>query len=545
MDQSPNLILALNLAGSIALLLWGSYTVRAAVEKAYAAKIGAFISSASSSRIKSFFCGLASAMILQSTTATVMLTASFITSGLLTLGIAIVIILGADMGSAIAVRILFLDLSFLAPLMLFLGLCFHRFSRTWRRQQLGRIFIGLGLMLLSIQLIKQTISPIAAEPLSDDILNLLDSAAWIALILAAIATWLAHSSVAVILVIAAMADSGLMQPPLFIATLLGANIGAGMIALFLVNRHHEETFSAVLANFVMRLGLGIVLFVISSIVVGQVSQFGSTAGVQVINMHITFNLILAVLFVPLNNQVAHFAKWLLNAGKPGNISTDAHAPGSSLDSALVQKPDLAISCARREAFRLADNTEALFAKALQMFEASDRLVIEKFIRCDAEINARNKAIQGYLSETRRYIHQKAEDKHNQEQDLDEILRFASTMENIGDIVSHNLARLANKRIDRGVVFSSAGYEELSLIHTEVLNLIQMEITHFAAHRKTKQKPKKKLIQSITALGQESIASHRLRLSDRKTTSIGTSSIHMDAVRDMLQVVDYLSHIEFN
>ena len=524
-------------------MLWGSYTIRAAVEKAYSDKIGAFIASASGSRLKSFFCGLGSALILQSTTATVMLTASFITSGLLSLGIAIVVILGADMGSAIAVRILFLDLSLLAPVLLFAGLCFHRFSHTWRRQQLGRIFIGLGLMLLSIQLIKQAIAPVAAEPLPDEILNLMDSAAWIALILAALATWLAHSSVAVILVIASMAEAGLMQPSLFLATLLGANIGSGMIPLFLVDRRHQETYSAVLANFSMRFGLAVVVYLLSFLVIRYIDVFGGSGGVQVINMHIAFNLTLALLFVPLNSRVAQFSTWLLNVRTPENLSPDTHSPGSGLDPDLVKKPKLALSCARREAFRLADNTEALFAKALEMFEASDRLIIERFIESDNEINERNKAIQRYLSEARRYIQSK-DDAENNEHELDTILRFASTMENIGDIVSYNLARLANKRIDRGVVFSSAGNEELSLIHAEVVKLIQMEVTAFASNDKPNQKQKTKLLNSITQLGQESLASHHRRLSERKTTSIGTSSIHVDAVRDMLQVADYLSRLEF-
>lgn len=519
--------------------------IRAAVEKAYSARIGAFIASASGSRLKSFFCGLGSALILQSTTATVMLTASFITSGLLTLGIAIVIILGADMGSAIAVRILFLDLSFLSPLLLFTGLCFHRLARTWRRQQLGRIFIGLGLMLLSIQLIKQTIAPVAAQPISDEILRLLESAAWVALILAALATWLAHSSVAVILVIASMAETGLIPPALFLAMLLGSNIGSGLIALLLVNRRHQETYSAVLANFVMRLGLAIIIFGLSFLVVQNISSFGSSGGVQVINMHITYNLILALLFVPLNNHVARFSIWLLNARQDTSLSPDSHSPGSGLDADLVKKPKLALSCARREAFRLADNTEALFAKALEMFEASDRLVIEGFIESDNEINARNKAIQRYLAEARRYIEFKDETVNEDEQHLDSILRFASTMENIGDIVSYNLARLANKRIDRGVVFSTAGYEELSSIHAEVVKLIQLEITNFASDGNAKPKTKLKLINSISQLGQESLTKHRQRLSDRQPTSMGTSSIHVDAVRDMLQVVDYLSHLKFN
>ncbi len=546
MTDSPKLLLILNLAGSIALLLWGSYMVRSAVEKAYSAKIGALIASMTGARLKSFFCGLVSALILQSATAAVILTTSFITSGLLSLSIAIVIIIGADMGSALAARILFFDLSFLSPSLLLTGLCFHRFARTWRGQQLGRIFIGVGLMLLSILLIRQAIAPLTNQPIPQNILGLLDSALWIGLMIAALLTWLAHSSVAVILVIATTAEAGLLQPPLFIAMLLGANIGSGLIALLLVNRRHIETYSAVLANFLMRLGLALLLFMLSFILIRWVGKFGATGGVQVINMHIAYNLMLALMFIPLSNAVARFSKWLVNSGKAEGLTPDSHAPGSSLNPDFVNKPALAISCTRREAFRLADNTEALFDKALHMFDATDRLVIAKFTEKDKEINARNKAIQRYLSETRRHIHKNQNKNHDSEQpyeaQLDEVLRFATTMENIGDIVSYNLARLAIKRIDRGVVFSSEGEEELNLIHAQILHLIQLETTNFASQGEAK-KSQATLITSIKQLGQESIAQHRLRLSNRRSSSIGTSSIHQDAVRDMLQVVDYISQIQ--
>ena len=544
MTDSHKLLLILNLAGSIALLLWGSYMVRSAVEKAYSSKIGAIIASMAGARLQSFFCGLVSALILQSATAAVMLTTSFITSGLLSLSIAIVIIIGADVGSALAVRILFLDLSFLAPLLLLAGLCFHRFARTWRMQQLGRILLGVGLMLLSIQLIRQVISPITSHPLPEEILGLLNSAAWLGLIMAALLTWLAHSSVAVILVIAALAEVGLLQPPLSIAMLLGANIGSGLIALLLVNRRHTETYSAVLANFLMRLGLALAAFMLSFLLIRWIGKFGATSGVQIINLHIAYNLMLALMFIPFNNTVARCSKWLMDSGKTESLTPDSHAPGSSLNPEFISHPKLAISCAQREAFRLADNTEALFGKALHMFAATDRLVIEKFIEKDKEINARNKAIQRYLSETRRHIHHKdsSDSERQYEQPLDEILRFATTMENIGDIVSYNLARLAIKRLDRGVVFSSEGEEELNLIHAQVLNLIQLEITNFASQGEVKSS-KEKRIESIIQLAQESMAQHRLRLSHRRSSSIGTSSIHQDAVRDMLQVVGYISHIQ--
>jgi phosphate:Na+ symporter len=542
---SPKLLFILNLAGCVALLLWGSYMVRGAVEKAYSARIGAFIKGTSRSQLKSLFCGLVSALVLQSTTAAVMLTTSFVRAGLLALPVAIVIIIGADLGSAIAVRILFLDLSFLGPLLLFTGLCLHRFAGTWRKQQLGRICIGLGLMLLSIQLIRQLIGPMAANAVSSDFLVMLDSSPWFGLVLAALATWLAHSSVAVILIVASMSQAGVLGPEIFLALLLGANIGSGLIPLTLVSKRHSDSYSAVVANCLMRSGLAVVVMVVSPLLIENMGAFGESGGSQVVNIHITFNIVLALIFVPLSNFVADFSRRLLSSGSSELLKPDSHVPGSSLDPGLVSKPQMALSCARREAFRLADNTEALFSTSLQMFEATDRLAVERFIERDREINMRNKAIQNYLAETRRHIHAKHGEQSDLERRLDEILRFSATMENIGDIVSYNLARLAVKRLDRGVEFSSTGFEELSVLHNEVVSLIQLEITNFAAGENARKKPRDKLIDQITQLGKESISSHRLRLSARKSSSIGTSSIHQDAVRDLMQVVTYIANMEIS
>ena len=543
MFMSPRVEFLLSLAGSVSLLLWGSYMLRAAVEKAYSSKISTFICSASGSRLKSFSCGVASAVVLQSTTATILLTTSFVSAGLLSLAVAIVVILGADLGSAFAARILFLDLSFLAPLLLLTGLCFHRFSKTWKRQQLGRIIIGLGLMLLAIQLIKQVVAPMAAQPVSPELMAFLTSASWLMLIITALVTWIAHSGVAVVLVIASMAGTGIISDEISTSAVLGANVGSGLIALLLVSRRNLDAYSAVLANFLMRAVLSVIVLILSSLILPYIDMLGDQPGIRIINFHIAFNIVLAVLFVPFNVQLADFCRSLLESRQPENILPESHAPGSCLDPNMVSKPVLALSCARREAFRLADNTEALFMRAMDMFDVTDRLVIEQFVARDSEINARNKAIQGYLSEVRRIIHDKEGSESGYEKVLDGILRFSTTLENIGDVVSHNLARLAVKRLDRDVRFSSVGSDELREVHEEVLKLIQLEITNFSADGMVKSKARDKLIDSIRDLSRESMAKHRQRLSNRKSNSMSTSSIHQDTLRDLMQVVNLIANIK--
>ena len=535
MHASPQLLFALNLAGGVCLLLWGSYTVRMAVEKAYAGRIGSLVSGATGSRLRAFAGGVFSAAVLQSATAAILLTTSLVTSGLLPLTTAVVVILGADLGSAIAVRVLYLDLSFLPPALLCIGLALHRLSANWRHQQLGRIFLGLGLILLSIQMLRQSVAPLADSPLPADLLAAFNALPLIALLASALFTWAAHSSVVVVLIIAALADAGMVGAPLFVFAVVGANIGAGLIALFLANPRHLDSYGAVLANFLMRAALGLVALAAADGIEAHLDALGATAGARVINAHLLFNGVLALVFVPLGARVARLARWLIASRNPEALAAEAIAPGAGLDPAAIAHPRQALSCARREAFRLADNTEALFRNALTMFEATDRSMIERFVALDAEINARNKAIQRYLSEVRRHA-VKDGDGDDDEAMLDQILRFSTTMENIGDVVSHNMARLAIKRLDRGVEFSSAGREELHSLHAEVLKVIQLDITNFAAGDQLSRKAASKQVAAAMELASDSIARHRRRLSERKASSIDSSSIHQDTVRDLMQVV---------
>ena len=533
---SPNLLFALNIAGAVCLLLWGSYTVRMAVEKAYAGRIGSLVSGATASRLsglrglRAFAGGVFAATVLQSATAAILLTTSLVTSGLLPLTTAVAVILGADLGSAIAVRVLYLDLSFLPPLLLCVGLAMHRLSANWRHQQLGRIFLGLGLILLSIQLLRQSVAPLADSP-SEALVAALNALPLIALLVSALFTWAAHSSVAVVLIIASLADAGLVGAPLFASAVVGANIGSGLIALFLANHRHLDSYAAVLANFLMRTALGTLALALGGWIEANIGLLGASAGAQVINAHLAFNLVLALVFVPLGGRVAALAKWIITSRNPETPGSGAIAPGAGLDPALIGKPKRALSCARREAFRLADNTEALLAGALSLFEATDRSMIEQYVGRDQEINARNKAIQRYLSEVRRHAGDPGDEAM-----LDQILRFSTTMENIGDVISHNMARLALKRLDRGVTFSGAGHEELHALHAEVLKVIQLDITNFASDDRLSRKATARQITAAMELARDSVARHRRRLSERKSSSIDTSSIHQDTVRDLMQVV---------
>ncbi len=523
------------MAGSICLLLWGSFTVRAAVEEGFAGALKALLLRAAASRLVSVAVGALSALTMQSATATVLLCCGFVSSGAMSTAAAISAILGADLGSALAARILFLDLSLLPPLFLLTGLILHLSANSWRMKTGGRILIGLGIMLLAIQWMKQVIAPIAASGISEDWLSVMQSTPLIAFVIAALITWFAHSSVAIVLVIASLAQTGLVDANLSIPMLLGANVGAGMIALPLISQSELAARSVVLCNLFLRFLLAtVLLFTIQWWFIPPISGHAEP-GVEIVTLHILFNLSLVVLFAPFANAISgQILAWLKQRGTNQNALL-INSAGAGLDPNLMVKPVQALAAAKREALRLGDLTENMFSQAVGMFEAEDKSEILQLVESDKELNARNKAIHSYLSRLRQSL-----TDHNLEKELDRILQFSSTMENIGDTVSHNLARLADKKMGRNASFSKQGMIEIELIHESVHSLLTMAINDFAAGESGHKKPMNKKVTEIRTLCEESVNKHRRRLSDNTASSIGSSSIHQDAVRDFLQVATWLS-----
>jgi len=519
-----------SMAGSICLLLWGSFSVRSAVEQSFTTVLNKLVSMASRSRIWAVIGGVVAAVMMQSATATILLCAGLLSGGALSLGAAMAVILGADLGSALAAKILFVDLSLLPPAFLFAGMLLHLLSNSWRWQHLGKILIGLGLMLLSIQWMKQTISPLATTPLPEEWLVVMYSVPWFAVIVFALLTWFAHSSVAMVLVVAALAESGVVPILICVPMLLGANIGAGLIAMPLIDQESVEARSVVLCNVMLRTVFAVILLLSMSIWIPLSSDFSSSPGSLIILWHMLFNGLLLVLgFGIAGPLAAKLCNWLgqRNAGQLASLMEKA---GSGLDPVALNNPEQAIAIARREAYRLGDLTESMFGHSMAMFGARDRSQILQLVEADKEINLRNKAIHTYLSEARRHVVDEAHEHH-----LDRVLEFSSTMENIGDCISHDLSRLAIKKLDRGVTFSVPGLHEIEEIHGEVLGLLKQEINYFAGNKDTDRVANLESVQHIKKLCNRSIVKHRLRLSQQLANSMVTSSIHQDTVRDFLQI----------
>ena len=229
-------LMFLHLAGAVTLLLWAVRMVRTGVERAYGAALERTLRQAKNSRIQAVGLGAAVAMVLQSATAVGILASGFAASGFVEFSTALTLLLGADLGSALVVRILSFDLSWLTPFLLISGGWMFLKGTARNVRQTGRILVGIALILVSLEMIGQATIPLRKSEALPSIVGYLRADYFTSFLLGALFSWLVHSSIAAILLVASMAAQGLVPVELGIALVLGANFGGALIAIGLLTR---------------------------------------------------------------------------------------------------------------------------------------------------------------------------------------------------------------------------------------------------------------------------------------------------------------------
>jgi phosphate:Na+ symporter len=200
----PATIALLHLAGYIALLLWGMHMVHSGIVRAFGGQLRQALATGLQSRWKAFLAGMGITALLQSSTATALMSTSFITAGFMTLVPALAVTLGANVGTTLIVQVLTFNVAAVAPVFVLSGLIAFNRGKT-RTRDLGRVAIGIGLILLALHLIIATIEPVEKAKALRDLFALISSDPVVDIAIAALLTWAAYSSVVVVLLVMALA----------------------------------------------------------------------------------------------------------------------------------------------------------------------------------------------------------------------------------------------------------------------------------------------------------------------------------------------------
>jgi phosphate:Na+ symporter len=525
----------LNVLGSVTLLLWGVRMVRTGLTRAFGAALRRAIATCSRNRFTAFLGGIAITGLLQSSTATSLLVSSFAGRGLIPLSIAFAIMLGADVGTTIAAQILSFDLGWVSPLLIGAGVIAFLSSDQDKARHLGRVAIGLGLMLLSLKLLAAATLPLRSAPAFMALLQGLQDEYVIAVVVGTLATWFVHSSLSTVLLVMSFAGSGLIEPKLALALVIGANIG-GALAPYMAQSGADIAARRVpLANLVTRAVVGVALLPFLGQAVEWLSLIDSSATRLPVNFHTAFNVVAALVFLPLVDVVAWACRKLL----PDKPMPDDPGKPRHLDPNVLDSPAEALGCALRETLNLGDRVADMLRQTIEALERNDARAVKAIEDADNAVDHLYEAIKLYLVQVSRNELGEEDGKR-----YVEILTFTTNLEHIGDIIDKNLMELATKKIRNRYAFSAEGMAELRAFHAQVLENLRLALNVFTtrdivlARRLVGEKA------SLREAEARAADSHFARLREGRSQSIETSSIHMDVIRDFKRINGHLASVAY-
>ncbi len=519
----------LELAGAVALLLWGVHMVQTGVQRAFGAKLRTLLSNALRNRASAFAAGLGVTAVLQSSTATGLMVTGFAAAGLVELVPALAVMLGADVGTTLIVQALSFDMSFLSPALVLVGvLAFNRGDAT-RTRDIGRVLIGLGLMLLALHQLLDVVTPYEDAPSLRLMLGTLASEPVLDLLIGAALAWAAHSSVAVVLLVVSFAAKGVLPPEAAFALVLGANIGTTINPVLEGAPGDDPAARRVpLGNLIVRAVGALAALVALPWIAPPLAGLVADPGRAVANFHTLFNLALAVLLFP----VLPFYAPLLRRLLPARVDPADPSRPMYLDQAARETPMVALGGAAREALRLADVLEAMLAGLAEGLARGDRRRIIEARRLDDVLDRLNAAIRGYLVGLDNEAMSEADHRR-----VTEILTFATNMEHAGDVVDRNLLLIAGRSIKRGRPLSAEQQAELAGALDRVLANLRMAAALFvnADTRAARLLVEEK--QTFRNLENAATAAHFEAM--RAGDAAETSALHLDLLRDIRRVNAHL------
>ena len=521
-----------DLAGSIALLLWGVHMVQSGIQRAFGPNLRRFLGRALSGRCRALLAGLGVTAILQSSTATGLMAAGFAAGGLVDLLPALAVMLGANIGTTLIVQLLSFDIGRVAPLLVLIGVILFRRERVSRTRDLGRVLIGLGLMLMALVQLLALMTPYEDVPSLRLLMGSLATQPVIDVILAAGLTWAAHSSVAIVLLIVSLAANQVVPPDAAFALVLGANLGSALNPLLEGAGGGDPVAKRVPMGNLLNRALGVVLGLALLKWIGPlIVTLEPNAARAVADFHTAFNLVMAVLFLPLLGPFSRLLVRLLPArAAPSDPSTPVY-----LDESAREMPAIALAGAAREALRMADVLEAMLRNALDALDRGDRNQVSAAKHLDDVLDRLNRAIKVYLTGL---DPDSLDDADNRR--LSEILAFITNIEHAGDIVDKGLVAIAAKRLKRGLAFSVEGQAEIRTMLERLAHNVQSATAVFMtddARAARRLIAEKEVFRDLEARATEA---HFARIRAGRRESVETSAMHLDVLRDMKRINSHVA-----
>uniref|UniRef100_A0A7C1XCB0 Na/Pi cotransporter family protein n=1 Tax=Pseudomonas graminis TaxID=158627 RepID=A0A7C1XCB0_9PSED len=513
----------LDLLSAVALLIWGTHIVRTGILRVYGSQLRRVIGQNMSKRPLAFVAGILVTAVVQSSNATAMLVTSFVGQGLMGLTPALAIMLGADVGTAVMSRILTFDLSWLSPLLIFLGVVFFLSRKQTRVGQLGRVGIGLGLIILALQLIVTAAAPITQAAGVKVLFASLTGDLLLDALVGAMFALISYSSLAAVLLTATLAGAEIISLPVAIGLVIGANIGSGLLAFLSTSMQNVAGRQVALGSLLYKLiGLLLITPVLTPLV-AWMDTLNVSPSSLVISFHVIYNSLRCLIMLPTVGPMGRLCASIL----PQQAEINGQTKPRHLDLTALATPSLALANAVRETLRMGDLIDSMLNAMQEVLRGNQTAVTQEVRRLNDDVEVLYNAIKLYLAQMPR---DDLSDQDNRR--WAEIIELAINLELASGLIERMLRKVQQQKTSQRRSFSDVGLEELSGLHEQLMANLRLGLSVFLSGDPESARQLLREKRRFRAQERRLAHAHVSRLQRKIVQSIETSSLHLELISDM-------------
>ena len=527
MDDPHFLQIIIQIAGAAALLIWAVRLVRTGVERGFATPMRKWLRHSTRNRLIAATTGMSAAVLLQSSTAVAVLLSNFVSKGVLTATTGLVILLGADVGSAVVTQLLIVRQPILIPFLLLFGVIVFLRSEGSSARQIGRIMIGLALIFVSLDMIRIATEPMISNPGTQIVMAYLGRDLLTAFVIGAVFAWGIHSSVAAVLLFVTLTGQTVLPISAAAAMILGANLGGGFIAYILTYSAPIVARRMIVGNLFLRGGGASLAVLLITMIPELLMNLGTTPARQAINLHLIFNLILAITALPFVGVIMTILSYVMKEkpNKMGDLDTV-----SALDKNLLDRPQRAIDCAARELLGMGQKVERMLTAVEPLYDQWDSAAAQMIEDQDDSIKQMHLDVKLYLAR----LGQIGLDEELSRRSM-ELASISSSLDTASDAIARIMLDLARRLDNQKLQFSAQGREEIKDFTDRVQSNVQLALNVMMNQNPAEARELVEAKEKVRKVEQKLQRSHIGRLREGLSESIDTSNIHQETLRALKQV----------
>ncbi|MGI9391080.1 MAG: Na/Pi cotransporter family protein [Boseongicola sp.] len=529
----------LQIFAAVMLLLFAVGLVRSGVERRFGKYFAQYLTGHGSNPAAALS-GMGLAVMLQSSAAVALLLCGFSATGMLGFPTGLAALLGADLGSALVIQFLSLDLQWLQPILLVIGGWLYLKSDRPQLRIIGRIILGLALILVSLHLLREAVAPLRESTFLPSVADYIAADSLTGFLIGAALAFALHSSVAAILMCVALVQTGALPFAAGLSLVLGANLGSALIPVWLTRDMEIEPRRIPIVNALIRGSAALAaLFLIGEANLVENLIFAGPAA-SLILLHIAFNLMLVIVFIPLVRLLESPARTLIPGAVPDTkLANSLDDPLSAFDRPAGSDALAALSAIRQEILQMLEEVERMYRPIMALYENDTPGAVEAIRSRDERVNELFTNLRRFMAESAREQLEKPQLKQSRA-----LLEYAIRVEAAGDLVAKRLTGLAKEKHKSGVQFSEPGQNELTELHALVLTgfglarhvLLVDDIE--AARRLVLDKA------AVKRRERFSRKAHLKRLESGQSDSFASSDVHLETLRSLRELYGHIAAVAY-